>query len=81
MSFIEQRTWRYSYLLWEFWKKDTELFPDEISDSGLESRPHALIFVFDGSVENIPNNNDEVEFYKNVLQKARARRKAYWIIL
>jgi len=26
-SIAEQRNYRYAYLLWEFWKRDTELFP------------------------------------------------------
>ena len=26
-SLVEQRNYRYAYLLWEFWKRDTELFP------------------------------------------------------
>ena len=29
-SLVEQRTYRYAYLLWEFWKRDTELFPNQI---------------------------------------------------
>lgn len=27
---VEQRKYRYAYLLWEFWKRDTELFPSDI---------------------------------------------------
>ena len=26
-AMVEQRNYRYAYMLWEFWKKDTELFP------------------------------------------------------
>ena len=29
-SLVEQRNYRYAYLLWEFWKRDTELFPSQI---------------------------------------------------
>jgi hypothetical protein len=63
-------------LLWEFWKKDSELFPrDIICDSSLETRPHILLFVFDGSVEKIPSDELEVTFYRNILQKARSKSK------
>ena len=67
MSLVEQRNYRYAYLLWEFWKKDRELFPQEIlSDQGgsLKTRPHCLVFVFDGSMDEIPNGAEEVAFYK-----------------
>jgi len=30
MTVIEQRNYRYAYLLWEFWKRDHELFPSTI---------------------------------------------------
>ena len=30
LSVVETRNFRYAYLLWEFWKKDSELFPDDI---------------------------------------------------
>ncbi len=76
MTTIEQRTWRYAYLLWEFWKKDTELFSSDVmSDSKIESRPHSLIFVFDGSTDKIPAHDEEIDFYKSVLQKARTKSK------
>ena len=29
-SLVEQRNYRYAYMLWEFWKRDTELFPNRI---------------------------------------------------
>ena len=75
MSCIQQRTFRYAYLLWEFWKKDSELFPKEIlAQSGPDLKPHALVFVFDGSPDKIISN-EEAEFYKNVLQKVRAKSK------
>jgi len=78
MTIVEQRTWRYAYLLWEFWKKDSDLFPnDVVVDSNLESRPHSLIFVFDGSTDKIPTNDDEIDFYRDVLQKARSRNYFY----
>ena len=77
MSFVEQRTYRYAYLLWEFWKKDAQLFPSTIigGDGSLSSRPHCLVFVFDGSMENIPNGAEETKFYREVIQVARSRSK------
>jgi hypothetical protein len=73
-TMVEQRTFRYAYLLWEFWKRDSELFPkDIISDGGLENRPHVLLFVFDGSIEQVPNGEEEALFFKNILQKARQK--------
>ena len=33
-SRVEQRTYRYAHLLWEFWKKDTDLFPRDIYTRG-----------------------------------------------
>jgi len=79
MSYVEQRTYRYAYLLWEFWKKDTQLFPTTIvSATGtLQSKPHSLVFVFDGSMENIPNGPEETQFYRNVIQLSRQKR-IYW---
>ena len=32
-SLVEQRNYRYAYLLWEFWKRDTDLFPKTILGS------------------------------------------------
>merc|ERR1719230_1193704 len=29
-SLVQQRNYRYARLLWEFWKKDVDLFPPEI---------------------------------------------------
>jgi len=60
-SLVEQRNFRYAYLLWEFWKRDQDLFPDDIvGDSNLRTKPHCIVFVFDGSMEDIPNSNEEV---------------------
>lgn len=79
MSYVEQRNHRYAYLLWEFWKKDTELFPPEIIKSGssLIDKPHCLLFVFDGSLNEIPNGEEEVSFYREVLCRARQRGYFY----
>jgi hypothetical protein len=63
MSVVEQRNFRYAYMLWEFWKRDAELFPKEIisKDAG---NPHCILFVFDGSMDEIPNGEEETQFYK-----------------
>lgn len=52
-ALVEQRSYRYAYLLWEFWKRDVELFPSNIvkKSKSLGSRPHCLVFVFDGSMD------------------------------
>ena len=74
MSTVEQRNWRYAYLLWEFWKQDSELFPKEITvGEDLENKPHSLIFVFDGSLDEIPNGDEETKFYRGIIQSARAK--------
>ena len=73
-SLVEQRNYRYAYLLWEFWKRDTDLFPATIiknQASGLQAKPHCVCFVFDGSMDEIPNGEEEINFYKEILQMAR----------
>ena len=76
MSYVEQRSYRYAYLLWEFWKKDIQLFPSSIlsTEGSLQSRPHCMVFVFDGSMENIPNGPEETQFYRNVIEITRQKR-------
>ena len=54
-STVEQRNKRYALKLFEFWKKDTELFPRQIMNKEyskkkhrfLHCRPHCIVFVFD----------------------------------
>ena len=56
-------------MLWEFWKKNEELFPKEIfntTSGGLGSIPHCVIFVFDGSRDQIIDSDDE-KFYKDLM--------------
>lgn len=70
MTMVEQRNYRYAYLLWEFWKRDNELFPSGIMRRGpatLKSKPHCVVFVFDGSMDEIPNGEEEVAFYKDII--------------
>ena len=52
-SMVEQRTYRYAYMLWEFWKRDYELFPSQIirKSGGLKNKPHCVLFAFDGAID------------------------------
>ena len=66
---ITQRKERTPELLWEFWKKDSELFPKEIFDSkegGINSVPHAVVFIFDGSSDEVIQSED-AKFYKDLV--------------
>lgn len=78
-SIVQQRNYRYAHLLWEFWRKDVQLFPPEIlhRKNGINTRPHALLFVFDGSMEEIPNGDEETRFYCQIIQMARAKGYLY----
>lgn len=80
MSVVEQRQYRYAYFLWEFWKRDTELFPKSIirrGDPTLKTKPHCVMFVFDGSMDEIPNGEEETKFYKDIINLARERKYYY----
>ena len=72
---IKNRTKRYAHLLWEFWKKDHELFPPGILDKNAknETCPHSIVFVFDGSTEDVPNSEEEVKFYAKVIKQAKSK--------
>ncbi|CAJ1431323.1 unnamed protein product [Effrenium voratum] len=74
-AMVQQRNYRYARLLWEFWKKDTELFPPEIfaKNKGLHTQPHAVLFVFDGSMEEIPDGAEETRFYREIIQMCRTK--------
>eukprot|EP00927_Polykrikos_kofoidii_P056352 TRINITY_DN50493_c0_g1_i1.p1 TRINITY_DN50493_c0_g1~~TRINITY_DN50493_c0_g1_i1.p1 ORF type:complete len:374 (-),score=71.44 TRINITY_DN50493_c0_g1_i1:188-1309(-) len=78
-SLVQQRNYRYARLLWEFWKKDVDLFPPEIllRKASLQSQPHALLFVFDGSMDEIPDGDEETRFYKEIIAMARAKGHTY----
>ncbi|MCQ2815739.1 MAG: GTPase domain-containing protein [archaeon] len=74
---VEQREERNPFALWEFWKKDTELFPKEIlnsEESGIESIPHCIVLVFDGSKDEVIEREDE-PFYSELV--TISRRKGY----
>lgn len=76
---VQQRNYRYARLLWEFWKRDAELFPPEIlvKRCGLRTKPHAIVFVFDGSMEDIPDGEEETRFYREIIQVARSKGYHY----
>ena len=78
---MEQRNYRYALLLWEFWKNDRELFlpsiKKNISNPTLEDKPHSIVFVFDGSMDDIPNGEEETKFYKDIIQMAREKKYFY----
>ena len=66
---ITQRKNRTPGLLWEFWKKDSELFPKEIFDSkeiGINSVPHTVVFIFDGSSDE-PIQSEDAKFYRDLV--------------
>lgn len=66
---IKQEKSRSPLMLWEFWKKDAELFPKEIflaKEPGIESIPHNIVLVFDGSIDDIIDPNDE-KFYRDLV--------------
>jgi hypothetical protein len=68
-------------MLWEFWKNDSDLFPSNIkknvSNPSLKDKPHCVVFVFDGSMDEIPNGEEETKFYKDIIQMARDRKYFY----
>lgn len=66
-------------MLWEFWKKDAELFPTEIikKNPTIGDKPHCILFVFDGSLDEIPNGAEETMFYRDIIQRARSRGYFY----
>lgn len=50
MSMVQQRNYRYAYKLWEFWKQETELFPQEII-CNTSLLPTQVLLIFDGSLD------------------------------
>ena len=74
---IEQRDYRDPYALWEFWKKSSELFPNEIlnpEEPGISTIPHSVVFIFDGSSDEVVQGEDE-KFYKDLI--VLCKRKGY----
>ena len=75
--FIQQRNSRDPYALWEFWKKSSELFPNEIlnkEEPTINSIPHAVVFFFDGSTDEVVQSEDN-QFYKELVYLSK--RKGY----
>ena len=75
--FVEQRNTRDPFALWEFWKKSSELFPNEIlntEEPTIGTIPHSVVFFFDGSSEEIVQSEDEA-FYKELVYISK--RKGY----
>ena len=67
---IMQKPERSLFQLFEFWKKDSELFPKEIfnaQEPGLDSIPHIIVLVFDGSTDEVIDAEDE-NFYKDLIE-------------
>ena len=56
-------------MLWEFWKNSDDLFPSNIKKTNptLKDKPHCIVFVFDGSMDEIPNGQEEIKFYKDII--------------
>ena len=74
---VEQRENRDPFSLWEFWKKSSELFPNEIllqQEPGINYIPHAIVFIFDGSSDEVVQGEDE-KFYKELI--VLCKRKGY----
>ena len=74
---IEQRESRDPFALWEFWKKSSELFPNEIlnpEEPTIYSIPHSVVFIFDGSSDEVVQGEDE-KFYKDLI--VLCKRKGY----
>lgn len=62
MSLVEQRNRRYALQLWEFWKQESELFPQDILTNS-QVIPTQVLLIFDGSLSQVPNGAEEIEFY------------------
>lgn len=74
---VSQKKERDPMLLWEFWKKDSELFPKEIfnaTEPGIDSLPHMIVLVFDGSLDEVIDSEDE-QFYKDLIELSYKKGK------
>ena len=70
-SQIEKKVNKDRKSLFDFWKKSNELFPKEIfksdiSKGNIKSIPHCVAFVFDGSIDEIIQNED-IKYYQNLI--------------
>lgn len=74
---IRQVPSRNPILLWEFWKKDSQIFPKEIffaKEVGIDSIPHSIVLLFDGSKDEIIDR-DDIEFYKELINLSTKKGK------
>ena len=72
---VEQRENRDPFALWEFWKKSSELFPNEIliaEEPSISSIPHSIVFIFDGSSDEVVQGEDEI-FYKDLINLCKQK--------
>jgi hypothetical protein len=79
---IKQVPARNPILLWEFWKKDSQIFPKEIflaKEVGIESIPHSIVLVFDGSKDEIIDR-DDIGFYKELINLSIKKGKVFFLI-
>ena len=69
-SQIEKNANKDKKSLFDFWKKSNDLFPKEIFKSGIKGNiktlPHCVVFVFDGSIDEIIQNED-IKYYQNLI--------------
>ena len=74
---VEQKKNREAKLFWEFWKKDSELFPDNIfikdkNNNDINNIPHSIVFIFDGSTDEVIQSED-INFYKNLINYCNSK--------
>ena len=43
----------------------------------MQTKPHSIVFVFDGSMDEIPNSPEEVKFYRDIINRARESKYFY----
>mmetsp|Transcript_5270 Transcript_5270/g.6906 ORF Transcript_5270/g.6906 Transcript_5270/m.6906 type:complete len:165 (+) Transcript_5270:756-1250(+) len=44
-----------------------------VRKNGLGTKPHSLLFVFDGSKDEIPDGQEETRFYREIIQQCREK--------
>ena len=72
-SKVEQLDNRNPLMLWEFWKKDVELFPKDIFFANSNNKltiqriPHCICFVLDGASDEVIDEED-AKFYKDLYE-------------
>lgn len=67
---LTHRVKRNPMLAWEFWKSSERLYEESsLQAATINSQPHCVVFVLDGSVDFILGSSEEATFYKNVLRR------------